>query len=231
MSATNLARRVEPVSTKRFRRASVCRVSGRARAGSRRCVLPAVPSLRVLPLLTDTHTRRFVRVPTHAVGVHPEHRAYPRATLRLPLRLRSVNSVPEKFPITLVTRDISSTGVYFLCPKQIAPGHATSSWKSFWSAGRWAGAMSSPLRGRASNASSRRRCPGGTASPPPLTTWPLTATIASPRGSSIHSLPCQSPNQARVALRNDAAIFSIRVCPKVSTGLITCRFAHSCPTL
>jgi len=86
-------------------------------------LVPAkVPELRVLPLLTDTKTRQFVRVPTHAVGVHPEHRSYPRATLRLPLRLRRVNNVAEKFPITLVTRDISSTGVYFLCPKAIALG-------------------------------------------------------------------------------------------------------------
>jgi hypothetical protein len=30
--------------------------------------------------------------------------------------------VPEEFPITLVTRDISSTGVYFLCPRQLASG-------------------------------------------------------------------------------------------------------------
>jgi hypothetical protein len=81
-----------------------------------------VPALRVMPLHTDTQPRRFARVPTHAVGVHPEHREYPRATLQLPLRLRSVDSVAEKFPITLVTRDISSTGVYFLCPKQVAVG-------------------------------------------------------------------------------------------------------------
>jgi hypothetical protein len=81
-----------------------------------------VPALRVVPLITDTQPRRFVRVPTHAVGVHPEHREYPRATLRLPLRLRSVNNILEEFPITLVTRDISSTGVFFLCPKQLALG-------------------------------------------------------------------------------------------------------------
>jgi hypothetical protein len=56
------------------------------------------------------------------VGVHPEHREYPRATLKLPLRLRGVAGVPEDFPITLVTRDISSTGVYFLCPKELAAG-------------------------------------------------------------------------------------------------------------
>ena len=80
------------------------------------------PALRVLPLLTETKTRQFVRVPTHAVGVHPEHREYPRATLRLPLRLRSVNDVQERFPITLVTRDISSSCVFFLCPKELAAG-------------------------------------------------------------------------------------------------------------
>ena len=87
-------------------------------------VADAVPVLRVLPLRTETQARRFARVPTHAVGAHPEHREYPRATLQLPLRLRSVNNVAEKFPITLVTRDISSTGVYFLCPKQVAVGTA-----------------------------------------------------------------------------------------------------------
>src|SRR5580658_10801710 len=81
-----------------------------------------VPALRVQPLLSETKTRQFVRVPTHAVGVHPEHREYPRATLRLPLRLRSVNDILEQFPVTLVTRDISSTGVFFLCPRQLALG-------------------------------------------------------------------------------------------------------------
>jgi len=35
-----------------------------------------------------------------------------------------VDGAAEKFPITLVTRDISSTGVYFLCPKHIAPSTA-----------------------------------------------------------------------------------------------------------
>ena len=52
--------------------------------------------------------------------MHPEQREYPRATLQLPMRLRGVSGVPEAFPITLVTRDISSTGVFFLCPKQLA---------------------------------------------------------------------------------------------------------------
>ena len=66
--------------------------------------------------------RRFARVPTHAVGVYPEQREYPRASLKLPLRLRSVNNVAEEFPVTLVTRNISSTGVYFLSPKQLFAG-------------------------------------------------------------------------------------------------------------
>jgi hypothetical protein len=77
------------------------------------------PSLRVVPLLRPMQPRRFARVPTYAVGIHPEQREYPRAALKLPLRLRSVNHVPEQYPITLVTRDISSTGVYFLCPKPL----------------------------------------------------------------------------------------------------------------
>ena len=83
---------------------------------------PRTPALRVVPLLRPAQPRRFVRVPTHAVGVHPEQRQHPRATLKLPLRLRAVGRVPEEYPITLVTRDISSTGVYFLCPKHLAVG-------------------------------------------------------------------------------------------------------------
>ncbi len=84
--------------------------------------VPRVPALHVAPLLSPTQPRRFVRVPTHAVGVHPEHREYPRAALNLPLRLRGAGGVPEESPVTLVTRDISSTGVYFLCPKQLSVG-------------------------------------------------------------------------------------------------------------
>lgn len=80
-------------------------------------------SLKVVPLRPESAVtaRRFARVPTHAVGVFHEQREYPRASLRLPLRLRSVENVIEKFPITLVTRDISSTGVFFLCPKHLEP--------------------------------------------------------------------------------------------------------------
>ena len=82
------------------------------------------PTLCCKPLLPSELPRRFIRVPTYAVGVHPEHREYPRATLKLPLKLRSVNGLVETFPVTLVTRDISSTGVYFLCPKELPMGVA-----------------------------------------------------------------------------------------------------------
>lgn len=78
-----------------------------------------VPALRVLPFHKGPQPRRFQRVPTHAVGVHPEQREYPRAALKLPLRLRGVE---EQYPVSLVTRNISSTGVYFLCPRELAVG-------------------------------------------------------------------------------------------------------------
>jgi PilZ domain len=84
--------------------------------------LPRRPALRLVPLLRSSLPRQFVRVPTHAVGFHPEQRQYPRAKLKLPLRLRAVGGEPEPYPITLVMRNISSTGVYFLCPKQLAVG-------------------------------------------------------------------------------------------------------------
>jgi len=83
---------------------------------------PRVPALRMAPLLRPAQPRQFVRVPTHAVGIHPEQREYPRATLNLPLRLRGAGGVPEEYPVTLVTRNISSTGVYFLCPRQLPIG-------------------------------------------------------------------------------------------------------------
>lgn len=66
--------------------------------------------------------RRFKRVPTHAIGVALERRRYPRARLSLPLRLMRVGETPEPLPVTLVTRNISSTGIFFLAPRELAPG-------------------------------------------------------------------------------------------------------------
>jgi len=72
-----------------------------------------------MPLLRSPQPHRFVRVPTHAVGVYVEQRESPRASLKLPLKLRSVAGALEEFPVSLVTRDISASGVYFLCPKPL----------------------------------------------------------------------------------------------------------------
>jgi hypothetical protein len=88
----------------------------------RPAAVPRVPTLRVMPLLRNPQPRRFVRVPTHAVGVCVEKRESPRAALRLPLKLRSVAGTMEEVPVTLVTRDISASGVFFLCPKPLALG-------------------------------------------------------------------------------------------------------------
>ena len=68
--------------------------------------------------------RRFARVPTHTVGVADERRRYPRASLSLPLRLIRIGSTPEATPVTLVTRNISSSGIFFLAPREIEPGTA-----------------------------------------------------------------------------------------------------------
>lgn len=53
-----------------------------------------------------------------------ERRRCPRASLALPLRLTRVAGMPEPMPVTLVTRNISSSGVYFLAPREIEPGTA-----------------------------------------------------------------------------------------------------------
>jgi len=66
--------------------------------------------------------RGFARVPTHVVGVAHDRRAYSRAALSLPLRLKRVGDRREPVPISLVTKNISSSGVYFLCPRWIEPG-------------------------------------------------------------------------------------------------------------
>ncbi len=69
-----------------------------------------------------TKLRGFARVPTHAVGVAQDRRAYPRAALSLPLRLKRVAGQRDPVPISLVTKNISSSGVYFLCPRWVEPG-------------------------------------------------------------------------------------------------------------
>jgi len=77
-----------------------------------------------VPAVGKPGPRRFARIPTHAIGVASERRRAPRASLSLPLRLVRVAGVEESIPVTLVTRNISSTGIYFLAPRKFEPGTA-----------------------------------------------------------------------------------------------------------
>jgi hypothetical protein len=78
---------------------------------------PARPE--VLP--GASKARVFARVPTHAIEVPFDRRQTSRANLNLPLRLRAVDGRVEPVSITLLTKNISASGVYFLCPRWIAP--------------------------------------------------------------------------------------------------------------
>jgi hypothetical protein len=66
--------------------------------------------------------RGIARVPTHTVGHASERRQYARACLALPLVVRSIAGRAEVKAPTLVTQDISSSGLFFLCPRRIEPG-------------------------------------------------------------------------------------------------------------
>ena len=64
----------------------------------------------------------IARVPTHTVGHARERRSYARASLSLPVCLRSVAGRAETGIPMLSTQDISSSGIFFLCPRLIDPG-------------------------------------------------------------------------------------------------------------
>jgi PilZ domain-containing protein len=68
--------------------------------------------------------RYFARIPTHAVGVASERRRYPRAGLSLPLRLIHIVGSTPFTPVLLVTRNISSSGIFFFAPREIPLGTA-----------------------------------------------------------------------------------------------------------
>ena len=61
-------------------------------------------------------------VPTHAVRPAMERRAYTRARLSLPLRLKRIAGQRMHQDQTLRTANISSSGILFLCPQRIEPG-------------------------------------------------------------------------------------------------------------
>jgi hypothetical protein len=71
---------------------------------------------------TRAKPKGISRVPTHAVRPVEERRAYTRAKLSLPLRLKRIAGQREHRYQSLRTANISSSGVLFLCPQRIDPG-------------------------------------------------------------------------------------------------------------
>jgi hypothetical protein len=67
-------------------------------------------------------TRGISRVPTHAVTVPNERRAYARAQLQLPLRIVRIAGRREEMSDPVFTTDISSSGLRARCPFEIALG-------------------------------------------------------------------------------------------------------------
>jgi hypothetical protein len=71
---------------------------------------------------TRAKPKGISRVPTHAVRPVEERRAYARAKLSLPLRLKRVAGQREERQQSLRTTNISSSGVLFLWSQRIEPG-------------------------------------------------------------------------------------------------------------
>lgn len=82
------------------------------------------PAREVHQVHPPLHHKTFLRVPTHAISVAEDRRRSPRAYLGLPLQLVSIAGCAEAAPVTLITKNISSSGVYFLAPRNITPGTA-----------------------------------------------------------------------------------------------------------
>ena len=71
---------------------------------------------------TQAKPKGIARVPTHALRPVEERRAYARAKLSLPLRLKRIAGQREHKNHTLQTANISSSGVLFHYPQRIEPG-------------------------------------------------------------------------------------------------------------
>jgi hypothetical protein len=71
---------------------------------------------------TRAKPKGMARVPTHAVRPVEERRAYTRARLSLPVRLKRIAGQHMHIDQTLRTANISSSGVFFLYPQRIEPG-------------------------------------------------------------------------------------------------------------
>lgn len=83
---------------------------------------PASRCLDAASTVTHTSGSGIKRVPTYAVGRAQDRRAYVRVRLSLPLRVQRVAGQKDANAHTLRTKDISSSGVYFLSPRWIEPG-------------------------------------------------------------------------------------------------------------
>jgi hypothetical protein len=71
---------------------------------------------------TRAQPKGIARVPTHSIRPPEERRAYARAKLSLPLRVKRIAGQRERAGDPLRTTNISSSGVLFLCPQRIEPG-------------------------------------------------------------------------------------------------------------
>jgi len=101
---------------------SEVRESQRTESASRAASGPAASVASATGTAALRRPRGIARVPTHTVGRARERRAYVRANLTLPLSVRTVAGRPAAGLATLRTQDISSSGIFFLCPRRIEPG-------------------------------------------------------------------------------------------------------------
>src|ERR1700676_4086413 len=87
-------------------------------------LLPPSATLLSDPPLWTTRAKPkgIARIPTHAVRPPDERRAYARAKLSLPLRVKRIAGQREHSTQSLRTANISSSGVLFLFPQHIEPG-------------------------------------------------------------------------------------------------------------
>jgi|SRR5580704_4142210 hypothetical protein len=96
---------------------------GRGDAAIKELSASSATSIADLPSWTTrAEPKGIARVPTHSVRPTEERRAYARAKLSLPLRVKRIAGQRESTGETLRTTNISSSGVLFLCPHRIEPG-------------------------------------------------------------------------------------------------------------
>lgn len=75
-----------------------------------------------VPVVSPGRSRGVARVPAHRPARRRERRAYVRARLALPLQICRIAGQRYAETPALRTKDISSSGVYFLSPRRLDPG-------------------------------------------------------------------------------------------------------------